>query len=66
MDKNEEIINSTRYIIIEMNKSIVSDDNINMYYDKHKQFSSRWIMPPFDEKIKNYGLANFKNIRSYL
>ena len=38
MKKNEEIINSIRDIFIEMNKGTVSDDNINMYCDKHKQF----------------------------
>ena len=37
MDKNEEIINNIRDIFIEMNKGTVSDENINMYCDKHKQ-----------------------------
>ena len=36
MGKNEELINNIRDIVIEMNKGTVSDDNINMYCDKHK------------------------------
>ena len=36
MNKNEEIINSIRCIFIEMNKGTVSDENINMYCDRHK------------------------------
>ena len=36
MDKNEEIIKSIRDIVIEINKSTVSNDSINMYCDKHK------------------------------
>ena len=36
MDKNEEIIISIRNILIETNKGTVSNDNINMYCDKHK------------------------------
>ena len=38
MENNEEIINSIRDMFIEMNKGTVSDDNMNMYCDKHKQF----------------------------
>ena len=38
MGKNEEIINSIRGIFIKTNKGTVSDDNINMYCDKHKPF----------------------------
>ena len=37
MDKNEEIINSIRDLFIEMNKGTVSEDNINIYCNKHKQ-----------------------------
>ena len=37
MKKNEEIINSIRDILIEMNKGTVSNDNIIMYYDQHNQ-----------------------------
>ena len=36
MEKNEEIINSLRDILIEMKKVTVSDDDIHMYCDKHK------------------------------
>ena len=36
MDKNEEIINNVRDIFIEMNKGTISDENINMYCNKHK------------------------------
>ena len=36
MGKNEEVINNIRDIVIEMNKGTVSDDNINMYCDKHQ------------------------------
>ena len=35
MDKNEEIKKKIRDIFIEMNKGIASDENINMYCDKH-------------------------------
>ena len=45
MDKNEENINNIRDIFIEMNKGIVSDDDINMYCDKYKQFLPRWVIP---------------------
>ena len=38
MDKNEEIIKGIRDMFIEMNKGTVSNDNINIYCDKHKQF----------------------------
>ena len=37
MDESEEIINSIRDIVIEMNKGIVSEDNINIYCNEHKQ-----------------------------
>ena len=37
MDKNEEMINNIRDIFIEINKGIVSDENINIHCDKHKQ-----------------------------
>ena len=36
MENNEKIINSIRDIFIGMNTSIVSDDYINIYCDKHK------------------------------
>ena len=38
MDKNEEIISNKRDIFIEMNKGTVSEENIHIYCDKHKQF----------------------------
>ena len=31
-------MNNIRYIFIEINKGTLSDENINMYYDKHKHF----------------------------
>ena len=37
MDKNEEIINRIRDIFIEMNKGTVSEANINIYCNEHKQ-----------------------------
>ena len=37
MDKNEEIIKRIRDIFIEMNKGTVSEDNINIYCNKHIQ-----------------------------
>ena len=37
MDKNEEIINKTRDIFIEMNKGTVSEENIHIYCNEHKQ-----------------------------
>ena len=40
MDKNKETINNIRDIFIEMNKGTVSDNNINIYYVKHKQILS--------------------------
>ena len=36
MHRNEVIINNIRDIVIEMNKGAVSEDNIDMYCDKHK------------------------------
>ena len=32
-------------IFIDMNKGTISDDNINIYCDKYKQFLPRWMMP---------------------
>ena len=37
MDKDEEIIYIIRDIFIEINKGTVSDNNINIHCDKHKQ-----------------------------
>ena len=37
MDKNEEIIDSFRDIIIGMNKGTVLEDNINIYCNGHTQ-----------------------------
>ena len=37
MNKNEKIINKMRDIFIKMNKGTVSEENINIYCDKHKQ-----------------------------
>ena len=37
MDKSDEIINKIRDIFIEMNKGTESEENINIYCDKHKQ-----------------------------
>ena len=37
MDKNEEVIISIRDIFIEMNKSTVSENNINIHCNEHKQ-----------------------------
>ena len=37
MDKNEDITNSIRDIFIETNRSTVSEENIHIYCDKHKQ-----------------------------
>ena len=37
MDKNKVIINKIRDIFIEMNKATVSEENIHIYCDKHKQ-----------------------------
>ena len=37
MDKSEEIINRIRDMFIEMNKGIVSDNNIDVYCKDHKQ-----------------------------
>ena len=37
MDKNEEIIDSIRENFIEMNKGTVSEENINMYCNEHKE-----------------------------
>ena len=35
MEQNEVIIKNIRNIFIEMNKGKVSEENINMYFDKH-------------------------------
>ena len=37
IEKNEEIINRIRDMFIEMNKGIVSDNNIDVYCKDHKQ-----------------------------
>ena len=37
MDKNEDIIISTRDILIEMNKCTVSENSISIYCKEHKQ-----------------------------
>ena len=37
INKSEEIINKIRDIFIEMNKGTVSEENIHIYCDKHKQ-----------------------------
>ena len=37
MDMNEDIINKIRDIFIEMNKGTVSEENINIYCNEHKQ-----------------------------
>ena len=37
MNKNEDIINKIRDMFIEMNKGTVTEENINMYCDEHKQ-----------------------------
>ena len=38
MDKNKKIIYKIRDIFIEMNKGTVSEENVHIYFDKHKQF----------------------------
>ena len=38
MDQNVVIINNIWDIFIEMNKGTVFEENINVYYDKHKHF----------------------------
>ena len=37
VDTNEEIMNKIRDIFIEMNKGTVSEENINIYCNEHKQ-----------------------------
>ena len=37
MDKNEEIIDSIRENFIKLNKGTVSEENINMYCNEHKE-----------------------------
>ena len=37
MDEHEVIINNIRDLFIDMNKGTITEDNINIKFDKHKQ-----------------------------
>ena len=54
MDKNEEIINSIRDILIEIDKGTVSEDNINIYCNEHNCFDRNGQRLSLYENINNH------------